>query len=84
MNSEIIEVPFPGKYILDYLLENSIYAEDFADDLGITEKELKLILEGNKRIDNDLAIKLSKEIGTSVEVWINLQKSYDEYLILNK
>lgn len=81
-----IPVPFPGYYIKEYLHEEKIAYEDFADDLGIEEIELIALLNGNIKINEELALKLSELIGTSVEVWTNLQKSYDEQnkLINNK
>lgn len=73
-----IITPYPGIYIKEYLFENSIYVEDFADDLGIEEIELIALLNGNLKITEELALKLSEVIGTSSEVWINLQRDYDQ------
>lgn len=58
----------PRTYILDYLLENNIYAEDFADDLGITVNELTLILSGKEEISTELAKKIAKETGLNIEI----------------
>lgn len=84
-NSDKIFVkPFPGIYLKEYIYENMIFLEDFADDLGISTTELLLILDGKARITEELALKLSEVMGTSSEVWINLQKSYDQSIIIDK
>ncbi len=84
--NNIIPTPYPGIYIKEYIFENQIYPEDLADDLGITKTELFFILEGRSKITEELALKLSEVIGTSAEVWLNLQKSYDQQnkLVNNK
>lgn len=76
-SNKIIVTPYPGIYIKEWIFESYIYIEDFADDLGISLTELLLILNGKARITEELAVKLSEVMGTSKEVWINLQKSYD-------
>lgn len=83
-SNKIIVTPYPGIYIKEWIYESYIYVEDFADDLGITKTELLLILDGKARITDELALKLSEVIGTSAEVWLNLQKSYDESLLGEK
>ena len=77
-SKEIIVTPYPGIYLKEIMFENDIFAEDLADDLGISEDELFLILNGKSKITEELANKLSEVTETSAEVWINLQKSYDE------
>ncbi len=79
--SKIIGVPHPGYYLKDYLEEIQMTQEEFANRLGITGKQISLILSGSANITPDIALKLSKFMGTSVEVWLNLQTSYDTYMI---
>lgn len=39
------------------------------------------LINGQANISNDLAKKLSVMLGTSVEVWQNLQNTYDQKLL---
>lgn len=49
--------------------------------MGTTAKTLSKLINGQANISNDLAKKLSVMLGTSVEVWQNLQNTYDQKLI---
>ena len=49
--------------------------------MGTTAKTLSKLINGQANISNDLAKKLSIMLGTSVEVWQNLQNTYDQKLI---
>ena len=49
--------------------------------MGTTPKTLSQLLNGQANISNDLAKKLSTMLGTSVDLWLNLQKSYDKKII---
>lgn len=79
--SKIIEIPHPGFYLKDYLEEIQMTQEEFASSLEINGKQISLILNGKANITPEIAFKLSNFMGTSVEVWLNLQKSYDAYMI---
>lgn len=68
----------PGYYLKDVIGEIEINQREFAKRLGITEKTLSLLLVGNADITIELAGKLSTMLGTSIDLWLNLQKKYDE------
>lgn len=64
-----------------------ILLEDFLEPMGIPEEELAVrineplsviqdILKGERNIDNNLADKLSRDLGTSREFWLNLAKTH--------
>ena len=53
-----------------------ITQDEFATRMGITENALSRLIKGQVNISNDLAKKLSVMLGTSVEVWQNLQNAY--------
>ena len=67
----------PGYYIKEYVDEYDLTQEDFAKRLDTTPKNLSCLIRGEQELSLDLAIKLSRFTGTSVEYWLNLQKSYD-------
>lgn len=52
--------------------------EKFAIRLGITPKKLDELLSGKIKLFTNIATKLSEILGTSVEIWLNLEKSYEE------
>ena len=71
----------PGYYISDIIEDMGISQAEFATRLGTNTKTLSYLLNGQANITNDLAKKLSIMMGTSVDVWLNLQSSYDRKLI---
>lgn len=71
----------PGYYIADIIEDMSITQAEFATRMGTTTKTLSYLINGQANISNDLAKKLSVMMGTSVEVWLNLQNTYDQKLI---
>ena len=71
----------PGYYISDIIEDMEITQAEFATRLGTNTKTLSYLINGQANITNDLAKKLSVMLGTSEEVWLNLQCAYDKKLI---
>ncbi|OKZ71156.1 MAG: addiction module antidote protein, HigA family [Clostridiales bacterium 36_14] len=71
----------PGYYIADIIDDMEISQNEFATRMGTTVETLSKLINGQANISNDLAKKLSVMLGTSVEVWQNLQNTYDQKLI---
>ena len=67
----------PGYYIKEIIEESGLTQEDFAKRLDTTPKNLSLLIRGEQSLSIDIAMKLSRMIGTSVSYWLNLQNSYD-------
>ncbi len=68
----------PGYYIKEIVEESGLTLEDFAKRLDMTPKNLSILIRGEQSLSIDIATKLSRMIGTTVEYWMNLQKAYDE------
>lgn len=66
----------PGYYLKDMIEAMGITQEEFAKRLGTSGKTLSELLNGKINLSDSLALNLSKMFGTSVEVWLNLQKTY--------
>ena len=67
----------PGYYIKEIVEESNLTQEDFAKRLDTTPKNLSLLIRGEQNLSIDIAMKLSRMLGTSVSYWLNLQKAYD-------
>ena len=67
----------PGYYIKEIIEESGLSQKDFAKRLDTTPKNLSILVRGEQRLSIDIAMKLSRMLGTSVDYWLNLQKSYD-------
>ena len=67
----------PGYYVKEIVDESGLTQQDFAKRLDTTPKNLSILIRGEQRLSIDIAMKLSRLIGTSIDYWLNLQKSYD-------
>ena len=67
----------PGYYIKEIIQESGLSQKDFAYRLDTTPKNLSILVRGEQSLSIDIAMKLSRMLGTSVEYWLNLQNSYD-------
>lgn len=67
----------PGYYIKEIIENSGLTQEDFAKRLDTTPKNLSLLIRGEQSLSIDIAMKLSRMMGTSVSYWLNLQNGYD-------
>lgn len=77
--NEMIKYFHPGKYIKEAIEELEMSQHEFAARVGVTDKYLSTLINGDAKINFDIASKLSKMFGTSLIVWTNLQTNYDVY-----
>ena len=70
----------PGYYIQEIVEESGLTQADFAKRLDTTPKNLSLLIRGDQSLSNDIAMKLSRMLGTSVQYWLNLQSAYDSLI----
>lgn len=71
----------PGYYIEEIVEDSGLTQQDFAKRLDTTPKNLSKLINGQQRLSPDMASKLSRMLGTSLDYWINLQNAYDAVLI---
>ena len=70
----------PGYYIKEIVEQSGLTQKDFAKRLDTTPKNLSLLIRGEQNLSIDIAMKLSRMIGTSVNYWLNLQNTYDSLI----
>lgn len=71
----------PGDTIVDILEEKNILCEDFADSMGLNMEETTRLINGDMRINSDIANKLSKVLGSSPGFWENRDRLFVEDLV---
>jgi len=72
---ENISAFHPGYYLKDLINELEITQEEFAKRLNTTPKNLSELINGKASISANLAKNLSLMLGTSIDMWLDLQKS---------
>ncbi len=75
---EMYNPPHPGEILLeDWIKPLGFSISEFALKLGTSRKNLSEIVNGKTGISPEMALKLSKALDTSAEVWLNVQQAYD-------
>ncbi len=67
----------PGEILRDEIEALDYSASKFASKLHVPTNRITSILNGQRAITADTALKLAKFFGTTPEFWINLQTAYD-------
>jgi addiction module HigA family antidote len=67
----------PGEHLRDELDELGLSARAFARLLDIPVNRVTQILNGQRGVSADTALRLSRYFGTSAEFWMNLQQTYE-------
>lgn len=72
----------PGFIVKDALIDGAgLTVTTAAEKLGVTRTTLSRLLNGHASISPEMALRLSKLFGNSIEIWVNLQAQYDVWLI---
>jgi antitoxin HigA-1 len=67
----------PGKFLADELAALNMNAVDLAHALRVPPNRVYQILNGKRALTADTALRLGQWLGTSAELWLNLQKLYE-------
>lgn len=67
----------PGEILADELGELNMSASELARTLHVPTNRITQILNGQRGITADTALRLGQWLGTGAELWLNLQKSYE-------
>jgi len=74
----------PGVHIANELEELNMSASQLTKDLGIPANRLTEIIRGRRGITADTALRLAPWLGTTPDLWMNLQKNYELRLAINE
>ena len=68
----------PGVIIKDVLIDNTdLTISEAASRLGVTRTTLSRLLNQHAGVSPEMALRLSKLLNTSIEIWVNLKSQYD-------
>ena len=66
----------PGKVLREYLPE-TLGVGEVAARLGVTRQALSALLNGRAGVSAQMALRLEAALGTSAEMWVEMQAGYD-------
>lgn len=67
----------PGELLRDELEEIDVSLNELVRALRVPMNRISAIVNGKRGITVDTAIRLARYFGTSPQLWLNLQNSYD-------
>ena len=74
----------PGEHLVEELRELDMSAAELARRLDVPTNRVTAILNGQRAITGDTALRLSHFFGTSAELWLSLQNLYELRLAEHK
>lgn len=67
----------PGEHLAEQLEALDMSAAELARQIQVPTNRITSILNGQRAITGDTALRLGHYFGTSAEFWLNLQKLYE-------
>ncbi len=81
----VVKPIHPGTILREeILIPRDISPQELAQALKIPKEQIKWVCEERADITPDLAARLALYFNTSLGLWLNLQRSYDEELVKTK
>lgn len=71
------EAIHPGKQLAQILGDAGLSAAGLARQIGVPTNRVTQIINGQRSVTGDTALRLGHFFGNSPEFWINLQKAYE-------
>ncbi len=67
----------PGEVLRDELHEVGLSANALSKALGVPVNRVTMILNGQRGVSADTALRLARYFGTTPQLWLNLQKTWE-------
>ena len=67
----------PGEVLREELNELGLSASALSKALGVPVNRVTMILNGQRGVSADTALRLARYFGTTPQLWLNLQKTWE-------
>ena len=75
----------PGRVLRNmYIKPLKITITKMAEELCVSRKAVSAIVNERKSITPEMALRLSQALGTTPDLWLNLQKKHDLWCAMNE
>ena len=75
----------PGRILNNmYLKPLSLTITKLADTLNVSRKAISAIINEHKSVTPEMALRLAQAFNTTPDFWLNLQKNYDLWCVINR
>lgn len=70
----------PGTWLKEqYMIPLDITVTELAANLGVSRKNLSILVNGHMGVSPEMAMRLAKAFNTTAEFWLNMQVAYELY-----
>lgn len=70
----------PGKVLAEiYMAELGLNQTQLAERLGCAHRKVNEIINGKRGVTADFALDLERVLGTTADMWVNMQAAWDLY-----
>lgn len=71
----------PGDFIREFLTDEELHLNqgDLAKRLGVSRGNLNAIVNGKRTVTPEMAMRLERVLGVSMQTWLNLQAAVEIY-----
>jgi antitoxin HigA-1 len=70
----------PGEILKALFMEQrNISVSSLAEAIGVSRKHMSRIVNGKARLEPSIAARLGKALGTSAQIWVDLQAELDAW-----
>lgn len=73
----------PGYVVRIELEELGMSVTEAAERLGVARPTLSQLVNENKRVSSEMALRLGRFFGNGTEIWMNMQARYDQWEVEN-
>ena len=70
----------PGATIKEQLVDRGMSQKEFADRMGMSQKHISHLINGEVQLTPDMALRLEMVLGVPTQFWNNLEAVYREKL----
>ena len=67
----------PGEMLREELETLGLSANALSKELGVPANRIRMILNGQQGVSADTALRLARYFGTTPQLWLNLQKTWE-------
>ena len=67
----------PGEVLREELEALGVSANSLSKALDVPMKRVTMILDGQRGVTADIALRLARYFGTTPQIWLNLQKTWE-------
>ena len=67
----------PGEILREELETLGLSANALSKEMGVSANRIRMILSGQRGVSADTALRLARYFGTTPQLWMNLQKTWE-------